>query len=158
MGSTARGTFRFNADEPGLASAQVFLEERLAVEDMMIQPYLEHVESGGEESIMLVDGEVTHAVRKIPAAGDYRVQDDFGATDEAIDPDPRETELARRIMSMVAERFQVGPLLYGRVDLLRDASGTPLLNELELVEPSFFFRHDPGAGRDLAQAILARLG
>ena len=157
VGSTARGTFRFNTDGPSLAEAQAFLQERLGIEDMMVQPYLDHVETGGEESIMLVDGQVTHAVRKVPVPGDYRVQDDFGATDEILEPDERDTEFARQIMAMVAERFKTGPLLYGRVDLLRDASGTPLLNELELVEPSFFFRHGPGAGRELATALLNRL-
>ena len=157
VGSTARGTFRFNTDGPSLAEAQAFLQERLGIEDMMVQPYLDHVETGGEESIMLVDGQVTHAVRKVPVPGDYRVQDDFGATDEILEPDERDTEFARQIMAMVAERFKTGPLLYGRVDLLRDASGTPLLNELELVEPSFFFRHGPGAGRELATALLDRL-
>ncbi|MAB82686.1 MAG: hypothetical protein CMJ24_04520 [Phycisphaerae bacterium] len=157
VGSTARGTLRFHDDADSLERAQTFLDERLAVESMMVQPYLERVESGGEESIMIVDGEVTHAVRKVPVPGDYRVQDDFGASDEPMTPDPAEARLACRIMEIVAHRFGIDRLLYGRVDLLRDATGAPLLNELELVEPSFFFRHGRQAGDAIASAILARL-
>lgn len=157
VGSTARGTFRFQNDDDSLQQAQTFLAERLAVESMMVQPYLKRVESGGEESIMIVDGEITHAVRKIPVPGDYRVQDDFGASDEPMEPDPAEAKLACRIMEIVAQRFDIDRLLYGRVDLLRDETGAPLLNELELVEPSFFFRHGSHAGDAIASAILARL-
>ena len=157
VGSTARATFRFNVHDESLAAAQSFLDERLTCESMMVQPYLERVERFGEESIMLVDGEVTHAVRKTPVPGDYRVQDDFGATDAPIEPGPSESDLARRIMKMVAERFDVPPLLYGRVDLLRDAHGSPMLNELELVEPSFFFRHAPAAAERLAHSLLDRI-
>tara|TARA_Y100000589_G_scaffold21991_1_gene18315 strand:- start:17747 stop:18628 length:882 start_codon:yes stop_codon:yes gene_type:complete len=156
VGSTARATFRFDVRDDSIVAAQSFLEERLASESMMVQPYLERVERHGEESIMLVDGDITHAVRKTPVPGDYRVQDDFGATDAPMQPGETESRLARRIMAMVAERFDVPPLLYGRVDLLRDDDGTPMLNELELVEPSFFFRHAPTAAERLARSLLER--
>lgn len=32
-------------------------------------------------------------------------------------------------------------LLYGRVDILRDNSGKWVVTELEIIEPSLFFRH-----------------
>ena len=157
VGSTARATHRFDADASSIESAQAFLDERLAAEDMMIQPYLDRVETHGEDSIMLVDGEITHAVRKTPVPGDYRVQDDFGASDAPMRPDDDESDLARRIMAMIADRFGGTMPLYGRVDLLRDAEGAPMVNELELVEPSFFFRHGPEAADRMATALLARL-
>jgi O-ureido-D-serine cyclo-ligase len=43
------------------------------------------------------------------------------------------------------------------VDLLRDAAGAPCLLELELTEPSLFFRYAPGSAQRLAAATLARL-
>jgi hypothetical protein len=49
------------------------------------------------------------------------------------------------------------PLLYARVDLLRDDAGRWVLNELEVVEPSLFFRHGPEAAHTLARALLLRL-
>ena len=47
-------------------------------------------------------------------------------------------------------------LLYSRFDYLRDANGDLLLNELELVEPSLFFRHCSYSAVLLADAILKR--
>ena len=50
-----------------------------------------------------------------------------------------------------------GDLLYARVDFLRDDAGAMRLGELELVEPSLFFRHEPSSADQLADALLARL-
>ena len=152
IGSTSRETLRFDADEEGLSAAQAHLDRLLPNEGVMIQPYLERVETDGELSAIFIDGEITHTVRKIPVPGDYRVQDDFGATDEAITFGDAELALARQIMSLVE-----GDLLYGRVDFLRDNSGHLCLSELELVEPSLFFRHGEGAASLLAEALCRRL-
>ena len=40
--------------------------------------------------------------------------------------------------------------------MLRDETGRYVLNELEVVEPSLFFRHGPNAADMLAAALLAR--
>ncbi len=152
IGSTSRETLRFDADEEGLSAAQAHLDRLLPNEGVMIQPYLERVETEGERSAIFIDGEITHTVRKIPVPGDYRVQDDFGATDEAITFGDAELALARQIMSLVE-----GDLLYGRVDFLLDNSGHLCLSELELVEPSLFFRHGGGAASLLAEALSRRL-
>jgi hypothetical protein len=50
------------------------------------------------------------------------------------------------------------PLLYGRADFLWDDRGQCVLTELELVEPSLFFRHGPGSAVLLAAALQRRLG
>ena len=47
-------------------------------------------------------------------------------------------------------------LLYARFDMLRDTEGQLRLIELELVEPSLFFRHGPGAAGVLAEGLLRR--
>ncbi len=152
IGSTSRETLRFDADEEGLSAAQAHLDRLLPNEGVMIQPYLERVETEGELSAIFIDGEITHTVRKIPVPGDYRVQDDFGASDEPLAFGDAELDLARRIMRLVE-----GDLLYGRVDFLRDNSGQLCLSELELVEPSLFFRHGGHAGKLLAEALTRRL-
>ena len=152
IGSTSRETLRFDADDEGLSAAQAHLDRLLANEGVMIQPYLQRVETEGELSAIFIEGEITHTVRKIPVPGDYRVQDDFGATDEPITFGDAELDLARRIMSLVE-----GDLLYGRVDFLRDNAGHLCLSELELVEPSLFFRHGGHAASLLADALCRRL-
>jgi glutathione synthase/RimK-type ligase-like ATP-grasp enzyme len=139
-------------DAAQLPAAQRHLDRLLAGEDMMVQPYLPSVESLGEVSAVFVDGRFSHAVRKVPVPGDYRVQDDFGASDEPTTLAERELALAGSIMELVESE-----LLYGRADFLRDAAGELRLTELELVEPSMFFRHAPHAARALAEALCRRL-
>lgn len=152
VGATARETLRFAADGEGLALAQAHAARVLAAEDLILQPYYAAVEQEGELSAVFVDGAFTHGVRKVPVRGDYRVQDDFGAADEPWAFAPDELRLAREIVAAAGK-----DLLYARVDFLRDARGALHLNELELVEPSLFFRHGPHAAVALADALLRRL-
>jgi glutathione synthase/RimK-type ligase-like ATP-grasp enzyme len=120
---------------------------------MLLQPYLGSVETAGERSAIFIDGAFSHAVRKVPVPGDYRVQDDFGAEDRPVELTAGERRLARAAVAAAG-----GDLLYARVDLLADDRGRPRLSELELVEPSLFFRHHPAAAERLAGALLRRLG
>ena len=153
VGATASDTVRMrNAAE--LQEGAAFLSRQLARQDMFVQPYLSRVETDGEVSLMVVEGEVTHAVRKRPVPGDYRVQDDFGATDEPTEVTAELAELAQRAMAAVP-----GPEtpIYGRVDFLFLDDGAPVLNELELIEPMFFMHHEPRCGERLADALLARI-
>ena len=158
VGATARETLRFANDAAGRAAASAHLERLLPAEDLMLQPYLPSVEEEGEVSAIVIDGEPTHAVRKVPVAGDYRVQDDFGAHDEPFEFEPADLALVRRALDVVAARFELSdPLLYARADFLRDESGRLVLTELELVEPSLFFRHGAHAAERLARALVERL-
>lgn len=152
IGATARETLRFNATAEGIATARQHLDRMLRTEAMLLQPYYPSVEREGELSVILIDGVVTHQVRKLPVPGDYRVQDDFGATDEPTELTAAELDLARDIVAKVD-----ADLLYARVDFLRDAQGRLRLSELELVEPSLFFRHAPHAAESLAAALCARI-
>ncbi len=142
VGATSRETLRFDAGDP---AAQRHADRLLANEDLMLQPYLPRVETDGELSAIFIDGELTHSVRKVPVPGDYRVQDDFGAKDFAIDFPDR--ALARRALDAVGTT-----LLYGRADFIESDDGLRL-TELELVEPSLFFRHGRHAADRLADAI-----
>jgi glutathione synthase/RimK-type ligase-like ATP-grasp enzyme len=154
VGATARQTLRFDADAEGLARAEAHLARTLGNEGMMLQPYLSSVETEGERSAVFVDGAFSHCVRKIPVPGDYRVQDDFGARDEPCELEPGERALARRVVELVPQRPGSPRLLYARVDFLRDGAGKVRLNELELVEPSLFFRHAPQAAERLADGLI----
>lgn len=165
VGANAHNTLRFDArSEVELAAAQAHLASLTSRVDMMLQPYLESVEREGEISAIFFDGALSHAVRKVPAAGDYRVQDDWGAHDEPIVLDGDALDVCERTFAGMAACFErrgwdiALPLLYARVDLLRDAAGRWVLNELEVVEPSLFFRHGPAAAQMLAGALLRRLG
>lgn len=153
VGANASDTLRFSCDEPGVAAALHHLRETAG--SFMLQPYLDAVERDGELSIIMIDGQPAHAIRKVPATGDYRVQEDWGAHDEPWQPDALALTLAhdavREAGAVLGER-----LLYGRVDLLLH-EGRYVLNELELVEPALFFRHSHATAERLAEALLQRI-
>ena len=92
-----------------------------------------------------------------------RTDDELGVAEVMYDPDlvlagtaePDELELAERVVAMVRNRFGTVPL-YARVDMLRAADGSPVLLELEAIEPNLYFEQAPGSAERLADAIVAR--
>jgi glutathione synthase/RimK-type ligase-like ATP-grasp enzyme len=155
VGASARWTMRL--DRTQAAEAAAFVAR--AGEPMILQPYLDAVEREGELSAIVIDGVVTHAVRKVPVPGDYRVQDDYGASDMPIPLTDELAQLTEQTLRAAAARLGLTEaLLYARVDALRGADGRLVLNELEIVEPSLFFRHGRHAAPALVRAWRARLG
>ncbi|MEC8381853.1 MAG: hypothetical protein VXZ96_16100 [Myxococcota bacterium] len=147
VGACAESTLRFHRSE--VASAQALIESKLDDGGMILQPYIKSVEQDGEFSLIFIDGQPSHAVQKIPVQGDYRVQDDFGASDYAI-PVPKGLQaLADTVWAALP--FERKPLV-ARLDAL-NWNGTWVLNELELIEPSLFFRHGPNAANLLTNAL-----
>jgi hypothetical protein len=117
-----------------------------------IQPYLESIERLGEISLLFFDGEFSHAVRKRPAPGDFRVQPEWDGVITAAQPAADELRVAGDILHHVTE-----DLLYARVDLVRDNRGSPVLIELELIEPDLYLEFDPGGGSRFIDAVARRL-
>ncbi len=114
----------------------------------MIQPYLPAIEDEGEISLIYLGGAFSHAIRKRPQAGDFRVQPEYDGIITPHDPAADEREAAERILASVDE-----DLLYARIDLVRDIKGLPVLMELELVEPDLYLGYDGQAGRRFADAV-----
>ncbi len=116
----------------------------------LLQAFVPEVESQGELSLVYVDGEFGHAVRKRPASGDFRVQGDFGGSVERIAPAGSARAFGDAVLAAVSR-----PWLYARVDLVETDRG-PVLMELELIEPDLFLTS--AAAARLAAALLARVG
>jgi glutathione synthase/RimK-type ligase-like ATP-grasp enzyme len=157
VGANAVRTARFGPTDGDAARSA--LRGALAAGAMMLQPYLEGVESVGEMSGLWIDGAYAHGVRKVPKPGDWRVQDDWGARDEPYALTADERALGEAVIGVAQAQLvdPARPLLYARVDFLRDADGQPRLMELELVEPSLFLRHGPETAELLADALIRRL-
>jgi glutathione synthase/RimK-type ligase-like ATP-grasp enzyme len=115
----------------------------------MAQPFLPSVEAEGELSLVFIEGEPTHCVRKRPAQGDFRVQPQYGASHERVEPPAEAVRIGRRAL----ERAPGAPL-YARVDMLSDAAGGLRVVELELIEPNLYLAANPGAADALAAAML----
>jgi glutathione synthase/RimK-type ligase-like ATP-grasp enzyme len=143
----ARQALRADPCSPEAADHVVRL---VAGGDVVVQPYAPQIEAG-ETSLLFFGAALSHAVRKVPAEGDFRVQAHHGGTEHPHRPSAAELETARRAMECAP-----GPLTYARVDLV-DVDGVPTLMELEVIEPDLFFRLDDRALGRFADAVLAEL-
>jgi O-ureido-D-serine cyclo-ligase len=122
----------------------------------MVQPYVRSVDERGETALIFFAGRYSHAIRKGPILrrGENPTTDLFAAEQIApAEPTAAERALADLTLAAVRERFAAAPA-YARVDLVQDGDGSVALLELELVEPSLFFSHAPGAMTRFAAAVL----
>jgi glutathione synthase/RimK-type ligase-like ATP-grasp enzyme len=150
VSATAFETWRFDRARATDAEAQFarLVRER----DLMVQPFLPAIETDGELSLVFLDGAFSHAVRKRPRPGDFRVQEEHGGTAEAAVAGADLVRQAARALAVAP-----GDPLYARVDGLA-SDGTFVVTELELVEPMLYFGWDAGAADRMAEALLRRLG
>lgn len=124
---------------------------------VLLQPYLDQVDEHGETALLFFDGTFSHAIRKGPLLKRGEGSTTGLYAEETIEPrTPSADELAIAQSALAAIPFGK-PLLYARVDLIRDGEGAARLLELELVEPSVFAAHADGAAERFAQATLWRL-
>ncbi len=159
MGQTARETLRGSTTETDRRSVMEHLARLLPVEPMMAQPYLASVETRGEHSAVFFGGSFSHGVRKVPVPGDYRVQDDFGASDMPVEMSGAQLSLALQTLEAARGLLRRSrPFDYARIDMLEMAGGRWVLNELEVVEPSLFFRHAPRGAARFAQVLHNLVG
>lgn len=114
--------------------------------EALVQPYLESVESGGERSLIWVDGEITHAIVKRPR---------FDGEDESVSdaqmPSNADLAAAEPVMDLLTSKT-----LYARIDFIVQ-DGKHLLSELELVEPSLFLSQHPPALDRLIDGVRKRI-
>jgi glutathione synthase/RimK-type ligase-like ATP-grasp enzyme len=141
------GSLHARAFEDGDPEARAHLAALAARGAALVQPYVASVDDYGERSIVCIDGELTHAIRKAPrfAGGVERMTGPFPIADD-------ERALALAALAPVRDR-----VLYGRVDMARDAAGRPMVMELELVEPSLFFAACPAALDRFVAALGRRI-
>lgn len=132
------------------AADQPLVDAMLARGDVMIQPLVPDISTRGELSLMFFDTVFSHAVRKRPRGGEFRVQERLGGTISATAVAPALVAQASALLASSAPAA-----LYARVDIV-DAPERPVLMELELVEPSLFLAHDPESAMRFARAIVQR--
>jgi glutathione synthase/RimK-type ligase-like ATP-grasp enzyme len=143
----ARLALKTRASAP---EAAAHLARLVGAGDAIVQPYAPSVELG-ETSLFFFGGEYSHAVRKVPRSGDYRVQALHGGSEERHDATVAELEVAAAAMALAP-----GQLTYARADFI-DVEGGPTLMELELIEPDLFLRMSPDALHHYADALEAAL-
>ena len=120
----------------------------------MVQPYLPSVDAGSETALVHFDGRFSHSITKGPmltSDGERPLVDDL-YVQENIDP-RQASDLQREVALQALAAVPGGPPLYARVDLIDDLDGSPIVLELELIEPSLFFAFDPAAAGRFVDSI-----
>jgi glutathione synthase/RimK-type ligase-like ATP-grasp enzyme len=144
VGAGSLGARAFDAGDPAADAHVRELAERVEV---LIQPYMASVDGHGERSLVWIDGEVSHQIRKSPR---------FAGEDEQV-TGPHPIADDERALALAALAPWADRILYGRVDVARDADGAPVVMELELAEPSLFFFLAPGSADRYVAALRRRL-
>ena len=146
VSGAARHTYRIN--KKNAATLQDTVQPLIAEESFLIQPFIRNIQTTGEDTLIIIDGRYTHAIRKLPKTGDFRVQDDHGGTVHPLQPEKEQIDLAERTMAACPS-----VPVYGRVDMVKDHEGRWLVMELELIEPELWLRESPAAAKHFAKAL-----
>lgn len=147
IGATSRGLSRVRrGDAAGCEAAAGELRQ-----SGMVQAFIPEIAERGETSFVFLAGRYSHGVVKRPARGDIRSQQEFGATIEAVSPEPWAISAAAGVHALLP-----APAFYARIDAVL-LDGALALMEVEVIEPELFLTHEEGAAGRFADAIAEEL-
>jgi hypothetical protein len=116
--------------------------------DVLVQKFLTEITTDGEWSLVFFGSEYSHAARKLPRPGDFRVQVEHGGCDISEIPPPTLIDDAARAVHCLP-----GSPVYTRVDGVV-VDGVFLLMEVECIDPFLYFQmHAPAAARFAAEVM-----
>ena len=146
VGANADDTYRLGRASPATLRDEVLcrFQSRMG----LLQPFLPSVVEVGEVSLFYFAQQYSHAVVKVPASGDFRVQEEHGGAIRAVEADREHLVAGQQAMEAIPF-----PTLYARVDLARLDSGELAVMELELIEPSLYFAYDSESPARFAAAF-----
>ncbi|WP_076012079.1 ATP-grasp domain-containing protein [Alteromonas abrolhosensis] len=128
---------------------QQVLSDTFNQRDFMVQPFLKSVVDEGEYSLFYFDGKYSHAIKKVPQQGDFRVQEEHGGSLHLISAVQEQLDIAQKALSAMPCNA-----LYARVDLVRQDNQWAVM-ELELIEPSLYFNLDEQSPLRFVEALVS---
>lgn len=149
MSANAQGAWRLDAARARALAPEI--ETYFTDLPLMMQPFERGIVEEGEFSMIYFNGTYSHGIRKVPKAGDFRVQEEHGSKIIPITPEPALLAAADAAIAAIGQR-----LLYARADLVRSGDVFRVM-ELELVEPSIYLRTNAEAPKRFADAIASHL-
>lgn len=154
VGAYSKDVKRFKADKN--ADILGYIQKlKLRGDSVLVQPYLSSIDLVGETDLIFFNGQYSHAIRKgalLAADGTVNVPtSDFRKERE---PDETEISIASNALKAAADKLGLKrPLLYARVDLVRDIKGHPVVLEMEIAEPSLSLPNCRGSAIRFALAL-----
>lgn len=161
VGAGSGDTGRFAAADPAAtALARRMLD---AGRSVLVQPYLDSVETSGETSVIYLGGSYSHSISKAALLTEHGARGAFVEDEYREDITPAaasedQHEVADQVLAGIAAALGNPVLSYARIDLLPGTDGVPVLLEVELTEPSLFLSLAPPSAvqhwaRHLAQLV-----
>jgi len=124
------------------------IKESFRNREFFIQPFLENVIKEGEYSLIHFGGKLSHTVLKTPKTNDFRVQEEHGGIITAVEPSEDIIKTAENVIAAL----DVIPF-QARVDLVRNKNNEFELMELEMIEPSLYFRTNPNSVKNFVEGL-----
>jgi len=119
-----------------------------AAKELLLQEFKPEIETEGETSFIFFNKKFSHAINKKPAAGDFRIQVQFGGVYTSISPNAELIQQAQKIVDTFPNN-----LLYARVDGIIINNQIQLM-EVECIEPDLYFNYSEGSVERFVNAIL----
>ncbi|SFT37526.1 glutathione synthase [Sedimentitalea nanhaiensis] len=150
-GNGGAGVFRLDANDRNLTSLHE-LFTGFSREPLIVQKFLPDV-SNGDKRVILVDGDATGAINRVPAAGETRSNMHVGGRPEKIALSERDREICARIGPLLREKGQI----FVGIDVIGD-----YLTEINVTSPTGIQELERFDGINVAekiwQAIEAKRG
>jgi glutathione synthase/RimK-type ligase-like ATP-grasp enzyme len=146
VGAGARLAGKASTEDEAIEYVKRILEAKRTV---IIQPYILSVDDEGEKAIIVINGKISHAAKKVPAL----TKGGHGDAAGQLEITTEMKDIVKTISNAVSEWNE---LLFARVDVVRMGEKLVLM-ELELTEPWLFMQFRPEAGVDLFKALKHRI-
>jgi glutathione synthase/RimK-type ligase-like ATP-grasp enzyme len=143
VGSLGTGVVRIRLDD----QSKRLLAKQWAHGEFLVQPLVPSI-TAGEWSFIFFQQHLSHCVRKVPIAGEFKVQG--GKVTRESTPPLAAIRVAEAVLK------QIGASDYARVDLV-EYEGQWRLQELELLDPELFLPLHPEAVRRFADTIVNKM-
>ena len=130
-----------------LADTLDTLQTQTPGQGYLVQPFIESVTEEGEWSFVYFGKQLSHALLKRPATGEFRVQGIYGGEIQRSEPGTTDRAQAEVVVAQLP--FEC---LYMRLDFVRLA-GQLVVSEVELIEPILSFNLVPEGITNFVQAI-----
>ncbi|MFM1987036.1 MAG: hypothetical protein RIS18_1253 [Actinomycetota bacterium] len=134
-----------NVDDAIKFAEKIFTANRFAI----IQPYVTSVDDEGEKAIVVINGNISHVAKKVPAL----TKGGHGDAAGYLEINSEIEEIVHTISKSVAEWNE---LLFARVDVVRFENQLVLM-ELELTEPWLFMQFRPESALELFKALKEKI-
>ncbi|MDB4778185.1 hypothetical protein OAG68_01885 [bacterium] len=147
VSANADDTFRIRPNTPDDELGDIC--KIYSTKTCLAQPFMSGIIDEGEFSLIYFNGQLSHCIIKTTKQGDFRVQEEHGGGVIPLpQPEAGLISAAEKVIAAIPELP-----LYARVDLVRTETNRFALMEVELIEPSLYFRFDENSPSAFAQSI-----